>query len=299
MKASEFVGIIPPIMSSFKKNGEIYQKGLREIVNFTIPHVNAYYPIGTYGCGPLMSLSERKKTLEIILDEVNGRVPVIAHVGAAGTLPTIELAKHAKEAGADAIGAIAPYYSPGLPEDALFAHFAALIDAVNKEDFPVFLYNNHKYSQNPLSPKLLKRLADYGLRGCKDSSFDLVNFFLYQEAVKDYPDFNIIIGTEAIFMGAFEAGAKATVCGIGNIYPELLQKMYQSFIAGNKEEAMELQRLILKIRNITKYGPTVPIMYEILKMRGIDAGYPRLPYIDIDEELKERIKKGLQELGLL
>jgi dihydrodipicolinate synthase/N-acetylneuraminate lyase len=100
-------------------------------------------------------------------------------------------------------------------------------------------------------------------------------------------------------MGAFEAGAKATVCGVGNIYPELLQKMYQSFIAGNKEEAMELQRLILKIRNITKYGPTVPIMYEILKMRGIDAGYPRLPYIDIDEELKERTKKGLQELGLL
>lgn len=299
MKAKEFSGIIPPILSSFDKDGKIYEKGLREIIDFTIDHVDGYYPIGTYGCGPLMSLPDRKKTLEIILDEVNGRVPVVAHVGAAGTKPTVDLAKHAKKAGADGVGAIAPYYAPELPEESLFEHFKAMIDAVNDEEFPVFVYNNDHYSQNPITPELLKRLADYGLRGCKDSSFDLVNFMFYQDAVKNYEDFNVIVGTEAIFMGAFEAGATGTVCGMANIYPEIMEKMYNQYLEGDKEEAMETQRLILKIRNITKSGPTVPIMHEILKTRGIDAGYPRKPYIEIDDNVKAKIKKELKELDLL
>ncbi len=299
MKAKEYIGIIPPILSSFTEDGEIYEKGIRDIIKFTLPHVNGYYPIGTYGCGPLMSLSERKRTLEIILDETNKKVPVVAHVGETSTKKVIELAKHAKEAEASGVGAIAPYYSPHLSEEALYAHFASLIDAVNEEEFPVFVYNNYVYSQNPITPKLLKRLADHGLRGCKDSSFDLVNFFQFQDAVSDYPDFNLIVGTEAIFMGAFDAGATGTVCGMANIFPEIMAKIYKQYLDGDREAAMETQRLILKIRKITKIGATVPIMHYILKVRGVDAGYSLSPQIEIDETTKKKVKKELEELGLL
>ena len=299
MKAKEYIGIIPPLLSSFTKDGEIYEKGLREIIQFTLPHVDGYYPIGTYGCGPFMSIPERQKTLEMILDEVNGKVPVVAHVGAAGTKEMIELAKHAKAAGAAGVGAISPFYAPNLPEENLYYHFASLIDAVNEEEFPVYVYNNGHYSQNPITPKLLKRLADYGLRGCKDSSFDLVNFFFFQDAVTDYPDFNVIIGTEAIFMGAFDAGATGMVCGMGNVFPEILAKMYKDYLAGDKAAAMEAQRLILKIRAITKMGPTVPIMHAILEMRGIDAGYSRSPFIPIDDATKAKVKQALETLKVM
>ena len=299
MKAKEFIGIIPPMISSFTQDGEIYEKGLREIVRFTLPHVNGYYPIGTYGCGPFMSIEERKKALEIILDEVNGKIPVVAHVGAAGTKPMVTLAKHAKSAGASGVGAISPFYAPNLPEENLFRHFASLIDAVNEEEFPVFIYNNIHYSQNTITPKLLKRLADYGLRGCKDSSFDLVNFFLFQDAVSEYPDFNLIIGTEAIFVGAFDAGATGCICGMGNIFPEILEKLYKAYLEGDREAAVTTQRLILRIRAITKLGPTVPIMHAILKMRGIDGGYPRSPLIEIDAEKENEVRKELTALDLL
>ena len=298
MKAKEFVGIIPPVLSSFTRDGDIYEKGIREIIKFTLPHVNGYYPIGTYGCGPLMSIDERKKALEIILDEVNGKVPVVAHVGTADTKTTVELAKHAKKAGAKGVGAISPYYAPNVPEENLFAHFAAMIDAVNEEDFPVFVYNNPHLSQNTITPKLLKRLADYGLRGLKDSSFDLVNFYFFQEAVKEYEDFNVIIGTEAIFVGAFDAGATGCVCGMANIYPELLADIYNAYNKGDREETIRLQRLILKIRQVTKAGPTVPIMHAILRERGIDAGYPRSPYIDISADLAKKVMKDMDNLGL-
>jgi dihydrodipicolinate synthase/N-acetylneuraminate lyase len=301
MKAKEYIGIIPPVLSSFKKDGSIYEKGIREIIRFTLPFVHGYYPVGTYGCGPLMTIDERKEVLLIILDEVNNRLPVVAHIGHAGTNPTIELAKHAKKAGAAGVGAISPYYSPNLPEENLFQHFASLIDAVNDENFPVFVYNNAHYSQNTISPKLLKRLADFGLRGCKDSSFDIVNFFLYQDAVSDYPDFNLIVGTEAFFMAAFDAGSTGMVCGLANAFPDLLKKMYDAYASGDRQGAMELQRLVLKVRNLAKSGPTVPILHEILKIRGIDAGYARSPMIEFDQPFKDKLSseiKKFKELNL-
>ena len=299
MKAKEFIGIIPPLLSSFSKDGEIYEKGIREIVRYTLPFVHGYYPIGTYGAGPLMSVDERKRVLAIILEEVNGRVPVVPHVGHPGTNPTIELGRHAKKAGAAGVGAISPYYAPHLPEENLYQYFAAMVDSLNEEEFPVFVYNNSHYSQNVISPKLLSRLAAHGLRGCKDSSFDIVNFFLFQNAVSSYPDFNVIVGTEAFFMGAFDAGATGMICGLANAFPELIKKMYDAYHAGERDAAMNLQRLILNVRDLTKSAPTVPILHEILRMKGIDAGYSRSPLIEIDDASKQKIHAGLKALKLL
>ena len=299
MKAKEFIGVIPPLLSSYTPEGDINEKGIRTLIEFTIPYVHGYFPIGTYGCGPLMSIDERKRVLEIILDQVNGRVPVVAHIGHSGTQPTIELAKHAKIAGAAGVGAISPYYSPNLPEENLFKHFQSLIDAVNEEDFPVFVYNNTHYSQNAVSPKLLGRLARNGLRGCKDSSFDIVNFFNFQAAIAQYDDFNLIVGTEAFFMGAFDAGAKGFICGLGNSFPELIRKLYDAYINGDRVEAMRLQKLVLRVRDLAKSGPTVPILHEILRLRGIDAGIGRSPLISIDNVTSEKVKAGLTQLGLL
>lgn len=299
MKAIDFVGIIPPLLSSFTKDGEIYEKGIRELIRFSLPHVHGYYPVGTYGCGPLMAVDERKKVLEIILDEINGRIPVVAHVGHSGTQPTVDLARHAKRAGAAGVGAISPYYSPHIPDENLFRHFTALIDAVNEDDFPVFVYNNAHYSQNAISPKLLYRLSQVGLRGCKDSSFDIVNFFQYQSAIAGVKDFNLIVGTEAFFMAAFDAGASGMICGLGNAFPELIRKMYDTYLAGDRQQAMELQRLVLKLRDVAKSGPTVPILHEMLRMRGVDSGYSRSPMIEIDAALKDKISAALKSLGLL
>jgi len=299
MKAAEYIGVIPPILTPFSTDGTVDLAALRRVVDFVVPHVHGLYPIGTYGSGPLMTVDERKHVLEVILEQVNGRVPVVAHVGAASSVIAVELAKHAKQAGASGTGAISPYYAPNLPEDNLYDYFARIIDAVNDHEFPFFVYNNAHYSQNSVSPRLLGRLAKLGLRGCKDSSFDLVNFFQYTDAVSDYPDFNVIVGTEAFFVGAFDAGATGTVCGLGNIFPELLRQLYDAYMEGNRTEAMRLQRLILRIRTITKLGPTVPIMHEIFKMRGVDGGVSRSPFIPIDSQTTRTVRESLTRLGVL
>ena len=164
---------------------------------------------------------------------------------------------------------------------------------------PVFLYNNPKASGNSVSPELLVRLAREGLGGVKDSSFDIVNYYHSQIALKDFPELNLIIGTEAMLVAAFDAGAKAAVTGLGNVYPDLIKKLYDTYLEGNQGKIMQLQSDVLKVRQITKYGPTVPTCHAILKLRGIDAGYPRLPFTPVSPETEKRVKESLKCNGLL
>ena len=299
MKAKDIKGIIPPIQTAFTQDGEVNAQGVRNLIRFTLPYVHAYFPIGTYGVGPLMTLDDRKKTLEIMLEEINGKVPVIAHVGCADTKSAVELAKHAKSAGAAAVASISPYYSPNLPDDMLFRYHADLIDAVQDEDFPYFLYNNPVYCQQKITPALIGRLAEYGLRGMKEASFDLVNFYNFKEAVQDYEDFSMIVGTEAIFVGAYDAGAAGCVCGIGNIFPEVMRKMHDQYVSGDHAAALETQKEILKIRKIIKQGPTISIMHAILELRGVDAGWPKRPYLPVSDEMKAKIAGDLKKLNLI
>jgi dihydrodipicolinate synthase/N-acetylneuraminate lyase len=295
MQPKDFKGIIPPIMTAFTKDGRIYEQGTREIVDFIVPHVQGLYPCGTYGSGPMMSISERKQVAEIILDQVNGRLPVIMHVGTADTVTTVDLARHAAERGAKAVGAICPYYVHH-DDQAIYTHFKALIDAV---DCPVFLYDNPGASGYKVSDAVLVRLAQEGLAGIKDSTFDIVNYYLMQITLKDYPDLNLISGTEAMFVAAFDAGAQAAVTGLANVFPDLMNQLYQEYLSGEREKMMATQQKVLIARKIMKYGPTVPSCHAILKMRGIDGGYPRLPFTPVSAEVENRIKTGLTELGLL
>lgn len=286
-------GIIPPVITSFKSNGEFDEDAQREVIQFLTPNVNGFYPIGTYGSGPLMTLQERKRAAEVILDEVNGRVPVIVHVGSITTAQTVELAKHAEQIGADAVGAIPPFYYR-YPDSDLLAHFRAIQDSVQ---IPVFVYNNPGLSNNSISVEMLKELAQDGVAGLKDSSFDLIQFYDFLNGI-DRPDFIHIIGTEALAAPAVHAGADAIISGLANVWPELMARLWQALESNDGRAAGELQRQVLKARAVLKYAPTLVTCYAVLKMRGINAGFPRRPYAPLEEAMSEKIRSEFRGLGL-
>ncbi|HOV38461.1 MAG TPA: dihydrodipicolinate synthase family protein [Spirochaetales bacterium] len=288
-----FSGIIPPVITCFDKNGKFDPVRQREIMHFLSPHVQGFYPCGTYGSGPLMQVEERKKVAEAVIKE-KGSTFVIVHVGAASTEEVVELAKHAESAGADAVGAIPPYYYK-YSQEALIDHYRALLRAVH---IPVFLYNNPEVSGNPIAPESLKILADEGLAGVKDSSFDLVNLYLYMNKVKK-PGFQFIVGTEAIAQPALDAGAVGVIAGLANIFPELLADFYKTWKAGDSRAAAKKQLKIVEARAVMKLGPTLTMTYAVLRMRGMDPGFPRAPYKEINRELYTRAEKEMKALGLL
>ncbi len=289
----QFSGIIPPVITCFDKEGRFDPARQREIVRFLAPHVQGFYPCGTYGSGPLMSVEERKKVAETIIKE-KGNTFVIVHVGAASTVDAVDLAKHAEAAGADAVGAIPPYYYR-YPQDALLDHYRALIKAVR---IPVFLYNNPEVSGNPITPDTLRILADEGLTGVKDSAFDLVNLYLYMNKVKK-SGFQFIVGTEAIAQPALDAGACGVIAGLANVFPELLTDFWQTWKAGNPQKTAQKQLRIVEARAVMKLGPTITMTYAVLRMRGMDPGFPRSPWKDIPQDLYAKAEKELRGLGLL
>jgi dihydrodipicolinate synthase/N-acetylneuraminate lyase len=291
--SKEIKGIIPPVITSFDKAGNFDEKAQREVIRFLLPHVNGFYPTGTYGSGPLMTTAERKKVAEVIIDEVGGKVPVIIHVGAVSTAEVVELAKHAESAGADALGSIPPWYYK-YPEADLLDYFRAIIHAVK---IPVFAYNNPELSGNPLTPGMIKTLAAEGLAGFKDSKFDLLNFYSFLEAVKD-PKFIPIVGTEAIAAPAVEAGAKGVISGLANVWPELMHEFWDILQTNDGRKSAQMQLKVNRARNILKYGPTLVVCYEGLIMRGINAGFPRRPYGPVSEETRAKIKAGFTEMGM-
>jgi 4-hydroxy-tetrahydrodipicolinate synthase len=289
----QFKGIIPPIITCFHEDGSINEIAQREVVRFQAKHVNGFYPCGTYGSGPLMTIEERKRVAEIVVEE-KGSCAVIVHVGAVNTSQSIELAKHAQSIGADAVGAIPPFYYK-YTTDQLLDHYRAIIQAV---DIPVFLYNNPGLSGNPISAEMLATLADEGLSGVKDSAFDLVNFYMYLIKVKK-PGFAFIIGTEAIAAAALDAGASGVISGLANVFPEFMVSFYRTWQEGNPSKTGDYQLQVVKARSILKYGPTLTMTYAVLRMRGLNPGHPRAPYHDIPASLYKRVESELQDMGLL
>jgi len=289
----KFEGIIPPVITCFDKDGVVNEAAQREVIRFQAKHVDGFYPCGTYGSGPLMSTQERKRVAEIVMEE-KGDCYVMVHIGAVTTRESIDLARHAQSIGADAVGAIPPYYYK-YTADELLDHYRAIMAAV---DVPVLLYNNPGLSGNPISAEVLATLANEGLAGVKDSAFDLVSFYMYLLKVAK-PGFTFIIGTEAIAAAALDAGASAVISGLANGFPEFMASFYRTWRNGNAKDTGAAQLQVVKARNVLKYGPTLTMTYAVLRMRGIDPGHPRAPYKDIPAALYERAERELREMGLV
>ena len=292
-KEQKIGGIIPPMLTAFDKEGDFDEGAQREIVSFLVDKVHGLYPCGTYGSGVLMNVEERKKVAEVIIDEVGGRIPVIMHVGGASTRSVVELAEHAEKAGATAVAAVPPIYY-GFKEPEVERHFKSLVDAVS---IPVLIYNNPKTTGVSISAPFLNQLAQIGLSGVKDSSFDIMVFYNYLRTVKK-EGFIPIVGTEALLLPAVAMGGHGSVSGLANALPEPVVDLFNSVKQGDMEKAVPLQSKVSAMRDIMHYGPTLPMIQAVLRRRGINAGYPRLPFVLPDGQLVNKAIADFKAMGV-
>ncbi|MDK2981365.1 MAG: hypothetical protein PWQ55_1712 [Chloroflexota bacterium] len=294
MEYDQIKGVISPILTSFDKEGAVYDQGCRNILDFELPHVNGFFVCGSYGSGSLMSVKERKHVLEVMAAHNNGRRALIVHAGTPATCTTVELAKHAQSVGVDAIAVMPPFFYRHNPENIL-AHFQAVLDAV---DIPVFVYDYPSLSNNPVNLKLLGQLADMGVVGVKYTSNDFPDFL---NKIVNLPkkDFSFMIGTETLLLAALSHGAQACISGMANSLPHLLAELYQAILKEDQEQARELQLRTNKARSIIKRAPGIVSAYTLMRYQSIDAGYPRLPFVDLKKEDMQSEINDLKGMGLL
>ncbi|RLF14416.1 MAG: 4-hydroxy-tetrahydrodipicolinate synthase [Thermoprotei archaeon] len=290
--ARDIYGVITALLTPFTKDGNIDEESLRELIRFQIEHeVNAFFPCGTAGEGMLMPPELRKKVTEIVVDEVNGKVPVIVHVGTSDTETTVELAKHAEDCGADAVSAITPYYYKHDVKS-LILHYREISESV---DIPVYVYNNPGRTGINVTPEVLGRLVDEAnIKGIKDSSKDLIQFADYVLMFNDR--INLIIGSDALFLPALVIGAKGLVSALSNVFPEVVVNVYKAIVNGNLEEARKAFFLMLKIRNVLKEGPYLAAYKEALNLRGIKFEGFRKPLRPLNEKERNLLRDKLKSL---
>ncbi len=207
-----FEGIYPPLIASFTDDGDLYERGFRNVVRYLMSEgVHGFFINGSYGSSVLMTLEERKRVAEIVHDEVRSRLPIITHVGEASTRATVELAKHAEAIGSAAVAAFVPYYYPGAnayDEGQIVRHYAEIAASVR---IPTFMYNNPRTSGYHLTPETLAKLVAVGVVGMKDSSasFALLGEF-HQAAARVNPDFVCMCGSVAMLQPAWAMAATST-----------------------------------------------------------------------------------------
>ncbi|HEY8542173.1 MAG TPA: dihydrodipicolinate synthase family protein, partial [Pseudothermotoga sp.] len=167
---NRFKGVIPPMLTAFDETGNLDINRTKNIAKFLKDKVDALFICGTYGSGPLMNQEEKERVIEAVSQEVNGKIPIIVMVGSASTKETVEIAKYAEKMGAAAVASVCPYYYAHSEENIL-GFFSELVSTV---DIPVYVYNNPKTVGYPVTPKLLRKLYEVGVKGLKDSSFSSI-----------------------------------------------------------------------------------------------------------------------------
>ena len=285
----EIKGVLPALITPFTKTGDVDREKLKAFLRFLIPQVHGLFPCGSYGSGPLMTVSQRKMIAETIAEEVSGKIPIVLHVGTADTQTTIELAKHAEDLKISAIACLTPYYY--LHNfSTVTEHFRRVIDAVG---IPVYLYHNPKYTHLlNFSPSQLAELGDIGLAGLKDSSAN-ITFFYDCVATVNKPGFTFLIGSQTVLMPALLGGGHGCVSGLSNLFPKLVNNIYDKVLAGKLDEALDLQRKANVLRKVTGEGIPVPFYHAALKLRGIDIGVPKTPHLPFSKEGEERIRQPI------
>lgn len=283
-------GIISAIITPLSHDEKLHEKELRKQINRQIEAgVSAVFCLGTNGEFYAFTEEEKKQIIEVTVDEVNGRVPVLAGTGCATTKETIALTKFAKEAGVSAVSIIAPYFA-GISQEGLYRHFTAVADSC---DIPNILYNIPARTGVNIDYKTVVRLQDHpNIIGIKDSSGNFLNTLRYIEDTKE--DFIVLCGNDALILWTLAAGGNGGISGLTNIIPDTMVGIYNNFVNGNMEEARRLQTSINKIRDCFDGNNPNSVVKLAVKLLGHDVGPVKEPFAIHDQNAEEKIKKVLE-----
>lgn len=291
-------GVIPPMVTPFHENGEVDYEGIKTLVAFLRERVDGLFITGSYGGGALMTVEERMKTAETVLEAAQGKIPVIIQVGTADCVSTKQLTVHARAVGAAAVSAVGPYYYKHN-EDEICRFYSTIVEAAGGE-VPVYVYNNPQFQGYPMDLKTIQRLKETaGVNGIKDATFDIMIHANYMRLLKD-ENFDVALGTEAMWLSACTLGCRAFIPGIANAFPEICRKMYEEGIAGDYEACRTTQFQVNEMRDIMYLARSTQLaIYAMLELRGIVKCSPRAPFIPATDGEKAAIGERLRILGLL
>ncbi len=285
-------GVIPALITPFDKNEKLNEQGLRDCINFLIEKkVNGLYITGSTGEFFLMSLEERKKVVEITVDEVRGRIPIVAHIGSIGTHLSIELAQHAQNTGVNAISSLPPFYY-NFSNDQIFDFYN---DIASSTDLPLIVYNID--NAGLMGFNMLQKLSSIknviGVKYTATTHFDIMR--IKKEIGKH---FIVYCGSDEMAISGILSGADGLIGSFYNLMPEIFLLIIKALKNNDIQTAKNLQE---KANTVIFFSLAHKSYFSIIKRgmewQGINAGYCRKPLNDYEiQESENQLIREFKEL---
>lgn len=287
-------GSMPALITPFK-NGAVDEAAFRRLVSWQIAEgSHGLVPAGTTGESATLSHEEHRRVVELCIDEARGRVPVVAGAGSNSTAEAIALTRHAKEAGADAVLSVAPYYNRPTQEG-LYRHFAAIAEAV---DIPIVVYNIPARSAVEISVETMARLSRVAnIVGVKDATANLAR--PSRERLVCVKDFRLLSGEDATALGYMAHGGHGCISVTANIAPKLCAQFQNACLRGDFAGALELQDRLMSVHDAMFCEASPAPVKFAASLLGMSSEEVRLPLVAASEGARARIREAMESAGLL
>lgn len=288
----ELQGIYPATVTPFDGEGAYDPEAMRRIVRHQLEAgVHGFYLCGGTGEGLLLTREERQTVLEDVLDEVQGRAGVIAHIGAFQTTETIALARHASEVGVDAIAALPPAYFYKPDERALVRYYTAVAEVA---EVPLLIYNIPQRTGITMTRDLFEQLLEVeNIVGMKDSSGDVFALSLFLNGDQKPLIFE---GEDTVLSAGLMAGACGGIGATYNMMPQLFVELWNGFQAGALEEVARIQSRINQLIDALIVVDLFGGLKQTLAWMGLECGVPRTPNRPLTAEETEKLRRSLEQV---
>jgi len=292
-----FKGSNVALITPFKDNN-LDEENYIKLINFHLENnTNGLVPAGTTGESPTLSHREHEKVIELCINEVKGKIPVIAGTGSNSTEEAVALTKHAEKAGADGALVVTPYYNKPTQEG-LYQHYKAINDNTN---LPIIIYNIPSRCVIDMSVDTMARLFELkNIAGVKDATGDLNR--LDQTIKKLGPEFIQLTGEDGLAYEFNKRGGVGIISVTANIAPKLCSDMQKYSKSKSDNELKEAERIDQMLQPLHKSlfieSNPAPVKYAA-KLLGLCDDEIRLPLVKIKQETQEEVKKALSSAKLI
>ena len=297
----QMTGIVQPMVTPLTGHDTIDVAGLERLIEHILAGgVHGVFVLGTTGEAPSLSYRLRRELIERVCRQVRGRAPVLVGITDTAFVESVALARHAAEAGADAVVAAPPYYWPEgqLELREYFAHLVAELS------LPLFLYNMPALTKVVIAPETIRH-AMYNPRiiGIKDSGGDMAYFDELLKLAREREDWRVFVGPEHLTAEAVCRGGHGGVNGGANLLPRLFVELYEAARRGDVARVAGLQARVERLGQIYRVGQYASSVIKGLKcalsLLGICDDFMAEPFHRFREAERQQVRQLLAEMKLL
>ena len=290
-----FEGSFVALVTPFKDDESLDESKLKELLEFQIEGgTDGIVPCGTTGESPALSDEEHNRVVDLTVQTVEGRAPVVAGTGSNSTTRTLHATEHAKAAGADGVLIVTPYYNKPT-QNGLYAHYMKIADSV---DIPIIIYNVPGRCGTDILSETVARLAEHpNIVGLKEATGQLNRA---SEVISMCPDdFDVLSGDDVNTLPILSVGGKGVISVVANVAPAPIAEMCSAFKAGNVDVARKLHYETMPLA-VDLFIETNPIPAKTaLMLMGKLNGKLRLPLAPMTPANLEQLRRTLQLTNLI